>query len=97
MSFRDNKYRKQTQLSKHVWDLKDKGINYTMEWEIVRRSSTHMRVSGICNLCLEEKFAILCGKQAHQNDVLNKRSEYVSKCRHSNKPPNRAKKKQQGI
>ena len=28
MSFRDEKYRKETELSKHVWKLKDKDINY---------------------------------------------------------------------
>ena len=35
-----------------------------------------------CNLCLAEKLAIL---QADQRTLLNKRSEFVSKCRHRNK------------
>ena len=92
-SFRDSKYKKQTELSKHIWNLKEKKTNYVIEWEIIRRSNTSMRSTGICNLCLEEKFSILCEKQAHHKDVLNRRSEYVSKCRHGNRPSSRVKKK----
>ena len=33
-SFRDNKYRKQTEVSKHVWQFKDNEINYDIEWDI---------------------------------------------------------------
>ena len=82
-SFRSEKYRKQTALSKYVWKLKDKGSNYTINWEVLKQSNTVKRKSGLCNLCLEEKFMILCEKQIHHDDVLNKRSEYISKCRHS--------------
>ena len=44
-------------------------------------SNLNVRKSGLCNLCLEEKYTIICNK-----DALNKRSELISKCRHRNRP-----------
>ncbi len=56
-------------------------------------SNTYVRNSGICNLCLEEKLAILREKQMHGSNTLTKRSEMISKCRHGNRPSSQAKKK----
>ena len=92
-SFKLEKYRKETELSKYVWYLTDKGRDFAIEWGILCRSNTFKRKSGICNLCLEEKFAILCEKKINDKGLLNRRSELISKCRHGNIPPNRAKKK----
>ncbi|PIK60592.1 hypothetical protein BSL78_02528, partial [Apostichopus japonicus] len=48
-----------------------------------------MRRSGQCNLCIDEKLCILLSKNPH---LLNKRSEFISKCRHNRlKPMNRAR------
>ena len=78
-SFRHEKYEKETELSKYIWQLKRKQINYTIKWEIMKRSNTHKRKSGQCNLCIEEKFAILRTKE---KSLINKKSELISKCRH---------------
>ena len=87
-SFRQQKYVNDTELSKYVWQLKERGYNYSIKWEILKHSNTLKRSSGICNLCLEEKIHILkCAKNS-----LNKRTELISTCRHS-RPSNRAKKK----
>ena len=91
-SFRQKKYSKETELSKYVWTLKDKGIDYVIKWAILRKSNTFKRKTGICNLCLEEKYSILCEKLSNK-DLLNKRSEMISKCRHGNRPPSHARKK----
>ena len=78
-SFRHQKYSKETELSKHIWDLKKGGVEYNIKWEIIRASNTNIRKSGICNLCLKERFEIMkCEK------LLNRRSELVTKCRHGN-------------
>ena len=87
-SLKHKKYEKETELSKYIWDLKGQEIPYTIHWEIVRKSNCNMRQSGQCNLCLEEKLELLTIRNA-----LKKRSEVVNKCRHGNKPQNRAKKK----
>ena len=87
-SIRNKKYENETELSKYIWDLKKQGANYTLRWDIMKKSNTHKRKSGLCNLCLEEKFIIA----THKNNMLNRRSELISKCRHSKKkgkPPDR--------
>ena len=33
-SFRHKKYCSETELSRHIWSLKDNNINYTLRWEI---------------------------------------------------------------
>jgi hypothetical protein len=76
-SFKHEKYEKETELPKYVWKLKRKKTKYTIEWEILKQSNTNKRTSGQCNLCIEEKLAILRG-----SNLLNKKSELVSKCRH---------------
>ena len=76
--FRHKSGRKSTELSKYVWNLKDKGINYEIQWEIIKQSNISMRESGQCNLCLDEKIEILKLK----GSAINKRSEIISTCRH---------------
>ena len=87
-SIKHEKYKNETQLSKHIWNLKKENKKYTLTWNIERKSNRIVRKSGLCNLCLEEKCTIILNK-----DALNKRSELISKCRHrsrpARKPPNR--------
>ena len=80
-SFRNEKYQNETELSKHIWDLKKKGEHYNLKWEIMKKSNLAMRRSGICNLCLEEKLIITI----HKENSLNRRSELISTCRHKRK------------
>ena len=88
-SFKHEKYKNETQLSKYVWDLKETNTQYTLSWEIAKKSNTNVRRSGSCNLCLEEKLLIITNKAA-----INKRSEILSKCRHRNRPPRKPPKRQ---
>jgi hypothetical protein len=92
-SLKHKKYEKETELSKYVWALKQKNSEYTITWDILHKSNTLKRQSGNCNLCIEEKLAILMAKKIHTNNCLNKRTELVSKCRHGYKPPDRSRKK----
>ena len=71
-----------TELSKTLWKYKDKGIKPRITWSIVCKLFAYTSGVKRCNLCLAEKLAIL---QADQRTLLNKRSEFVSKCRHRNK------------
>ena len=81
-SFRHARHRNSTELSKHIWSLKDKGIDHFITWRIISSSSTYNSSSKRCNLCLKEKFFIICRPDLSS---LNKRNELVSSCRHRNK------------
>ena len=76
-SFRNNNLRTATELSKHIWDLKDRQEEFEISWKIIDRARSYNGTSNRCRLCLLEKFHILT-----RDDLLNKRSELVSKCRH---------------
>ena len=50
---------------------------------VYRRVPSYSNITKSCMLCLHEKFEILT--YPNQDELLNKRSELVSKCRHINK------------
>ena len=79
-SFLNPKHRLSTELSKVIWDLKEKNIDYNIDWKIITKSSSYTAGAGHCSLCLDEKLHIL-----KNPDAINKRSEIISKCRHSRK------------
>jgi hypothetical protein len=77
-SFRDEEVN-QTSLSKHIWDLKRKNIKYELGWEMVDRAKPFSPVTGVCALCIKEKYYIMFRpNQAN----LNSRNEIYSNCRH---------------
>ena len=58
--------------------------NYTPEitWRIIRKCLPHNYNSRKCDLCLNEKLEIALYKG---ENLLNKKTELISKCRHQNK------------
>ena len=81
-SFRHAKHKNSTELSKHIWTLKNDNIDYSISWRVLSSSSPYNSSSKRCNLCLKEKFLIICRPDLSS---LNKRNELVSSCRHRNK------------
>ena len=81
-SFRHAKHRNSTELSKHIWTLKDNNIEHFISWRILASHSPYNSSSKSCNLCLKEKLLIICRPEL---STLNKRNELVSSCRHRNK------------
>ena len=81
-SFRHAKHRNSTELSKYIWTLKDNNINFFILWRILSSSLPYKSSNKRCNLCLKEKFLIICRPELLS---LNKRNELVSSCRHRNK------------
>ena len=71
-----------TELSKYAWDLKKKGKDYEIKWEVLRRAPAYSSTSKRCQLCTTEKLFI---STANQKTLLNKRSELISMCRHRQK------------
>ena len=51
-SFTNVKKKHATELSKHVWQLKDKYIDYKIKWEIIKQASPYNNTSNRCNLCM---------------------------------------------
>ena len=80
-SFKHEKAAKSTELSKYVWKLKNSGIEPIFSWELVDRAPSYKNGSKTCDLCLTEKYHIITSKV----ELLNKKSELISKCRHMNK------------
>ena len=68
-----------TRFSTHVRKLVDKGSPYTVTWQILARASSFNPTTGMCRLCLKEKFLIMF---APATASLNMRSEIYSACRH---------------
>jgi len=81
-SFRDVRKRAQTELSKHIWSLSDSNIEYSIKWKILKKAQPYSNITKKCNLCLTEKYIILCKPELA---TLNKRNELISMCRHQNK------------
>jgi hypothetical protein len=81
-SFKLKKHSSDTELSKYIWELKDRNIPFKIAWEIEAKARPYVCGSGKCDLCTTEKVVIAL---ADDDATLNKRSEIVSKCRHINK------------
>ena len=79
-SFRNERYKNVTELSKHIWSLKDRRINYEIKWRKVKQARSYSNFNKRCNLCLCEKYFIICKPEM---STLNRRNELTSICRHS--------------
>ena len=81
-SFRHERYKNSTELSKFIWNLKQQNTPYTVKWSIANQAHPYTNQSKRCDLCLTEKLLIM---NANKQSLLNKRPELISKCRHQNK------------
>ena len=81
-SFRNKSRQKSTELFNYIWELKENGENYTIDWLIAMKAHPYIRGTRKCDICLCEKLLIA---RANSASLLNKRDELVSKCRHMNK------------
>ena len=60
----------------------DYNIDYIINWKILKHTRSYNPTSDRCNLCLWEKYFIICEPTIA---TLNKRNELVSSCRHYKK------------
>ena len=68
--------------SQNIWELKDNNTEFYLKWSIAAYASPYRCGTRRCDLCLTEKYLIA---RAEQKNLLNKRIELMSKCRHRNK------------
>ena len=84
MSFNNEGHSTDTTLFKYVWDVKRKlKIMPSLKWYIIKSVPAYSNISKKCQLRLQEKSEIR--NYLNPNELLNKRSELISNCRHVNK------------
>ena len=77
-SFKYQQYKSATELSKHIWQLKDENKPFDIKWRIIKKLKPSRPTNGPCTLCRHEAYEIL-----RKNDnCLNRRTEFMGKCRH---------------
>ena len=70
-----------TALSKYIWYLRDRNVNYSLSWSIKKRAHVYQAGAKYCDLCLTEKTIIMLA----ENNCLNIRSEILRLCPHIRK------------
>ena len=80
-SFSHRNRKSDTELSNEFWRIKDNKHNANITWEILGRHQAYNTSSKRCSLCLNEKLKIVL----HRDNMLNRRTEILNKCRHKNK------------
>ena len=81
-SFQHSKYKSETCLSTEIWRIKNLGGTPKITWRLIKQYRGFNPTTGRCALCLNEKLEIL----SHQGpNLINKRDEIVSTCRHRRK------------
>ena len=62
---------------------KRKNVTPALTWEVLRTAKAYSNITKRCFLCLYEKLASI--SYPYLDELLNRRSELVTKCRHENK------------
>ena len=84
MLFNNEGHSTDTTISKYVLEVKRKlQIMPSLKWYTIKSVPAYSNISKKCYLLLPEKFEIL--NNPNPNELLNKISELISKCRHVNK------------
>ena len=81
-SFRRSNRRNETELSKYIWTLQDSKKPFQIKWKVLKKCKPYSNISKKCNLCLYEKFIIICKKELCS---LNRRNALPSSCPHRNR------------
>ena len=82
LSFRNEFYKNDTEVSKELRQMKMKNYTPKITWRIIRKCLPYNYNSRKCYLCLNEKLEIALYEG---ENLLNKKTELISKCRHQNK------------
>ena len=78
-SFKHEKYAHETTLSTHVWELKEKKLDFEIKWQLMATAKPFSPVTNVCDLCTKEKYFILFKPELA---TLNCRNEMNTNCRH---------------
>ena len=81
------RHKPDTELSRKVWELKDKGLEYNVSWKVIKRGHPYKPGQRFCDLCAAEKLEII--RCSGDPRMLNERTELIRACMH--KWPHRLK------
>ena len=81
-NFENRNPKNSTTLSRKIWELEDKNVNFEMKWKILQKCKPYKSGSGECRLCLAKIYIILFQPE---EATLNSKNEFMGKCRHTNK------------
>ena len=68
-----------TELSNHIWKMKEQNIRMKIDWKILDRAQPFNPTSRKCRLCLTEKYHLMYSGKC---STLNNRTEFYAACRH---------------
>ena len=78
-SLQNRESKQGTVLSNKIWELRDKGLHPTVKFEIHKEARSAGTCDRRCDLCIQEKLAILYEQSKH---MLNCRNEIYARCKH---------------
>ena len=78
-TFKLRSHETKSELSKHIWQLKDKDIKFDLSWKIMDRAPKFTPTSKTCKLCTLERYYLICKKESYS---LNKNIEFGDECMH---------------
>ena len=81
--FRNKRYTNDASLSRYIWVIKEHQEKPSLKWSIVKSVPAYSNITKKCLACLHKKLEIV--NYPVSEELLNKRSELVSKCLHANK------------
>ena len=73
------KYQYNTELTKCIWNFKNNSIKYNIHWKFVDKVYGNANLT-MRKLCLTKKLWII--NHINDNNILNKKSEFINKCRY---------------
>ena len=83
-SFKNEFYANSNTLSSYEWEMKKrKNVFPALTWEVLRTTKTYTNITKRCSLYLHEKLLTIA--YLYPDELLNRRSELVTKCIHENK------------
>ena len=78
-NFKTRNPKNSTCLSKYIWNLQDQNIEHTVSWKIVSKAKPFNHVTGVCHLCIREKYFIIFKPEMA---TINDRNEIAGPCLH---------------
>ena len=80
-SFRNKGLKNSTSLARIIHDFKERNIEFTLDWKIIKTARAYTGGGAECRLCLEESFEIL----KRRDGLINKHNELIINCLHRRK------------
>ena len=79
LNIKKKKKKKNMELSKKIWEIKNRNGTSKITWKIIRLCRSYNPNRKRCLLCLNEKYKIETYKA---DNLFNKRTEIINTCRH---------------